>query len=192
MTKTQYYTATSIDGFIADENNSLDWLFEVGSGQDAGGRYTAFFSQVGAMVMGSTTYLWIVDHGQLLDHPDKWGDEFGYADTPCWVFTHRDLPRVPGADLSFVRGDVDRVHQEMRQAAGDKNIWVVGGGDLAGQFVDHGLLDEIILGVAPVTLGAGAPVLPRRLTGSALTLAALEQEASFAYLTYTVAALQVA
>jgi dihydrofolate reductase len=184
MTKTQYYTATSIDGFIADENNSLDWLFEVGSGQDAGGRYTAFFSQVGAMVMGSTTYLWIVDHGQLLDHPDKWGEEFGY--------THRDLPRVPGADVSFVRGDVDRVHQEMRQAADDKNIWVVGGGDLAGQFVDHGLLDEIILGVAPVTLGSGAPVLPRRLTGSALTLVALEQETSFAYLTYTVAAPQAA
>jgi dihydrofolate reductase len=188
MTKTQYYTATSIDGFIADENNSLDWLFEVGSGQDAGGRYTAFFSQVGAMAMGSTTYQWVVEHGRLLEHPDKWRDEFGYGDTPCCVFTHRDLPAVRGAHLSFVRDDVELVHRQMREAADGKNIWIVGGGDLAGQFIDRGLLDEIILGVAPVTLGAGAPVLPRRLTGSALTLTAVEQDASFAYLTYTVAA----
>lgn len=188
MTKTQYYTATSVDGFIADQNNSLDWLFEVGEGQDAGGRYTEFFRQVGAMAMGSTTYLWVVEHGQLLEHPDKWRDEFGYGDTPCWVFSSRDLPPVPGADLSFVRGDVASVHRQMTEAAGDKNIWVVGGGDLAGQFIDRGLLDEIILGVAPVTLGAGAPVLPRRLTGSALNLAAVEQDGSFAYLTYAVAA----
>lgn len=184
MGKTQYYTATSIDGFIADENNSLDWLFEVGEGQDSGGRYTEFFAQVGAMAMGSTTYLWVVEHGQLLEHPDKWRDEFGYGNTPCWVFTHRDLPVVTGADLTFVRDDVESVHRRMTEAADGKNIWIVGGGDLAGQFIDRGLLDEIILGVAPVTLGAGAPVLPRRLTGPALTLSAVEQDSSFAYLTY--------
>jgi len=185
--KTQYYTATSIDGFIADENNSLDWLFEVGEGQDSGGRYTEFFSQIGAMAMGSTTYLWVVEHGQLLEQPNKWRDEYGYGDTPCWVFTHRDLPRVDGADVTFVRGDVEAAHRQMTGAADGKNIWIVGGGDLAGQFIDRGLLDEIILGVAPVTLGAGAPVLPRRLTGSDLTLSAVERDASFAYLTYEVA-----
>ncbi len=186
MTKTQYYTATSIDGFIADESNSLDWLFEVGSGQDSGGRYTAFFRDVGAMVMGATTYEWIVEYGQLLEHPEKWQDEFGYADVPCWVFTHRDLPPVPGAKLAFVRDHVDVVHRQMTEAADGKNIWIVGGGDLAGQFADSGLLDEIVLGVAPVTLGAGAPLLPRRLTGSDLHLAAVEQDDSFAYLTYQV------
>lgn len=185
--KTQYYTATSIDGFIADENNSLDWLFEVGEGQDTGGRYTEFFRQVGAMAMGSTTYLWIIEHGNLLEHPNKWQDEFGYGDTPCWVFTHRDLPVIAGADVRFARGDVEPVHRQMAAAAAGQNIWVVGGGDLVGQFVDRGLLDEIILGVAPVALGAGAPVLPRRLTGSALTLTGAEPDGGFAYLTYEVA-----
>ena len=51
----------------------------------------------------------------------------------------------------------------MTRAAGDRNIWIVGGGDLAGQFADAGLLDEVIVSIAPVTLGAGAPLLPRRL-----------------------------
>ena len=42
-------------------------------------------------------------------------------------------------------------------------MWLVGGGDLVGQFADLGLLDEILVTFAPVTLGAGAPLLPRRL-----------------------------
>jgi len=51
----------------------------------------------------------------------------------------------------------------LEQAAGNRNVWIVGGGDLAGQFADAGLLDEVIVYVAPVTLGAGAPLLPRRV-----------------------------
>jgi hypothetical protein len=76
-------------------------------------------------------------------------------------------PPVPGAKLTFVAGDVRPVHAAMRAAACDKNVWIVGGGELAGAFVDAGLLDELILGVAPVTLGAGAPLLPRRTSWSA-------------------------
>jgi dihydrofolate reductase len=76
------------------------------------------------------------------------------------------------------------VHEAMTTAAEGKNIWLVGGGELAGAFADAGLLDEIVLGVAPVTLGAGAPLLPRRLTSSRLTLTGMEQRGQFAYLTY--------
>lgn len=191
MTKTQYYTATSIDGFIADENNSLDWLFKVGATDEkvdaaaAKDRFGAFFADVGAMAMGSTTYEWVLEHDHLLDNPSKWQDYYGT--TPCWVFTHRTLPPVPGADLRFVSGDVVPVHEQLALAADDKNIWVVGGGDLVGQFADHGLLDEILLGVAPVMLGAGAPLLPRRLSGSDLTLSSVEHDAYFVFLTYTLA-----
>jgi len=165
MTKTQYYTATSLDGFIADADNSLDWLFEAdrGSGGGSQERFAAFFADVGAMAMGSTTYEWVLDHEHLLEKPGAWSEMYG--ETPTWVFTHRDLPPVPGADIRFVAGDVGPVHAEMVAAAGGRNVWLIGGGELVGQFADAGLLDEIIAGVTPVTLGEGAPLLPRRLTG---------------------------
>ena len=180
--KTQYYTATTIDGFIADENNSLDWLFEV----DEGGEnpFAEFFAGVGAFAMGSTTYEWILDYEHALEHPEKWLTPYG--DTPAWVFSSRELPVIPGANLHFVRGEVSPVHEEMVKAAGGRNIWLVGGGDLVGQFADRGLLDEVILGVAPVTLGGGAPVLPRRLTAADLTLTGARPLGQFAYLSYDV------
>jgi dihydrofolate reductase len=120
----------------------------------------------------------------LLDRPERWRE--WYADRPCWVFTHRDLPAVPGADIRFVSGDVRPVHCEMVRAAAGKNIWLVGGGELVGEFADHGLLDEIVLGMAPVTLGAGAPLLPRRLMSSRLRLAQVVQDGQFAQLRYLV------
>jgi dihydrofolate reductase len=184
MTSTQYFTATSIDGFIADEHNSLDWLFQAHSTHDQQARFGSFFSGVGAMAMGATTYEWVLEHDQLLDHPEKWHAYYG--DTPCWVFTHRRLPPIPGVDLSFVSGDVRPVHEALVLAAGGKNVWVVGGGDLAGQFADQGLLDEIQLVMAPVMLGGGAPLMPRRLARSELTLAVVDHEDQFVFLTYRV------
>ncbi len=165
MSPTQYYTATSLDGFIADADNSLDWLFEADRGSTGGteDRFGAFFSEVGAMAMGATTYQWVLDHEHLLEQPDKWSDMYG--DTPTWVFSHRLLPPIPGAAIRFVAGDVAPVHAQMVAAAGGRNLWLVGGGELVGQFADGSLLDEIIAGVTPVTLGSGAPLLPRRLTG---------------------------
>jgi dihydrofolate reductase len=178
---TRYYTATTIDGFIADADNSLDWLFEVADSDD---RFAPFFAGIGAFAMGATTYEWVLEHQKLLDQPQTWHEQYG--DTPAWIFTHRDLPRIPGANLTFVSGDVRPVHAAMTEAAGGRDIWLVGGGELVGAFADAGLLDEIILGVAPVSLGAGAPVLPRRLTSSRLALTAVEQVGPFAYLTYRV------
>lgn len=182
MTKTQYYTATTIDGYIADEHNSLDWLFAADQPADDGS-WARFFGDVGAMACGSTTYEWVVAHENLLDNPSRW-QEF-YADRPTWVFTHRELPVVPGADIRFVRDDLVSVHAEMVEAAGDRNVWIIGGGDLVGQFDDAGLLDEIILGVAPVTLGAGAPVLPRRIE-KRLALKEASASGGFAFLRYAV------
>ena len=165
--KTQYYTATSIDGFIADADNSLEWLFQVGSAGDEviQDEYPKFIAEVGAMAMGSTTYEWIAAHTGFLDDPAKW--EYTI---PTWVFSSRDLPRAEGLDIRFVSGDVRPVHAEMVEAAAGRNIWLVGGGDLVGQFHDHGLLDELVLGVAPVFLGSGAPLLPRRITAPTLKL----------------------
>ena len=93
--------------------------------------------------------------------PDKW-----YYAMPAWVMTHRDLeiPEIDGAkpDLRVASGSVRELYDAMVAAADGKDLWVVGGGDLAGQFADEGLLDEVITYIAPVTLGAGRPILPRR------------------------------
>lgn len=166
--KTQYYTATSLDGYIADTNHSLEWLFQFGDPED--GSYASFIQEVGAIAMGSTTYEWILNHDSL-DNPNANPAQPAWSYTqPAWVFTTRTLPTIPGADIRFVKGDVRPVYEEMRAIAQDKNIWVVGGGDLAGQFYDHGLLDEIIVTIASVTLGSGAPLLPRQITTPPLKL----------------------
>ena len=105
MGATQYYTATTLDGYIADDHNSLEWLFEVDRDAEEGEHsFAAFFAQVGAMAMGATTYKWVLDHERVLDEPGKWSGWYG--ETPCWVFTHGTLPTVPGANISFVQGDV--------------------------------------------------------------------------------------
>ena len=186
MPKTQYFTATSLDGYIADNANSLDWLFQAEAGANAesasGDLYHEFYAQVGALAMGATTYEWVLGHEKLLDKPESWP----YIGRRCWVFSHRQLPAVPGADISFASGDVRPVHQEMLAAAAGRNIWLVGGGDLVGQFADHGLLDEMILSVAPATLGGGAPLLPRRLTPGELTLTRCTDDGTFVYLRYAV------
>jgi dihydrofolate reductase len=157
---TQYYTATTLDGFIADPDNSLEWLFTRKQEDDGLLNYGDFIADVGALAMGATTYEWILDHEFAGKDPTEW--KWPY-EVPCWVFTHRQLPMVPNAPIEFTSGDVAPVHAEMVSAAGDRNRWVVGGGDLAGQFADVGLLDEVIVSIAPVTLGAGAPLLPRRI-----------------------------
>ena len=160
MTLTQYYTATSLDGFIADPDHSLEWLFTRKREPDGPLNYAEFIADVGAMAMGSNTYEWILGHEFAGKEPAEW--KWPY-DIPCWVFTHRRLPVVPDALIQFTSADVGAVHSEMAGAAGARNIWIVGGGDLAGQFADAGLLDEVVVMIAPVTLGAGPPLLPRRL-----------------------------
>ena len=168
--KTQYFTATSLDGFIADEQHSLDWLFQLGI--EPGDEYTHFMKDIGAIAMGSSTYEWLLKHHVFADPdaPKAWDYK-----QPTWVFTSRTLRTIPGADIRFVRGDVRPVHAEMAAAAKGKNVWLVGGGELVGQFHDHGLLDELHIGVASVTLGGGAPLLPRRILAPTLRLVSVKQ-----------------
>ncbi|HEY0890172.1 MAG TPA: dihydrofolate reductase family protein [Nocardioides sp.] len=182
MTRFVYATATTLDGFLADADNSLDWLFAVEGGEESLSGLAEFTAGVGVLVMGSTTYQWVLDHERLLDHPEKWR-EF-YPGMTTFVFSSRDLPVIPGADLTVVSGPVADHLPTILAAAGDKDVWVMGGGDLAGQFTDIGRLDEIMLSVAAVTLGSGAPLLPRRLESDRLRLVHVAQVGQFAELRY--------
>jgi dihydrofolate reductase len=177
---TQYYTATTLDGFIADPDDSLDWLFTRRREEGGPLDYGQFIARVGALAMGSTTYEWILDHEFAGKDPAEWRWPY---DVPCWVFTHRRLAVVPAAPIEFAAGDVAAVHRAMVAAAAGRNVWIVGGGDLAGQFADAGLLDEVLVTIAPVTLGAGAPLLPRRIE---LRLEELGRNGDFAAARYSV------
>jgi len=168
--KTQYYTATSLDGFIATEDDSLEWLFALGDLSDSS--YPEFISEVGALAMGSATYEWMIRNAEKLSQ--ETGSSWPYSQ-PTWVFTSRDLSTIDGADVRFATGGVDQFHREMQSVAGTKNIWIVGGGDLAGQFYDAGLLDELIVQIGSVTLGKGKPLFPRRVLSPNLILKSVKQ-----------------
>ena len=181
MSLTQYYTATTLDGFIADPNDSLGWLFTRDQDHDGSLNYRAFIADVGALAMGSTTYEWILDHEFADKDPVDWRWPY---EIPGWVFTHRDLRVVPDASVEFTSDLVETVHARMVETAGGKNVWLVGGGDLVGQFADVGLLDELIVYVAPVTLGAGKPLLPRHIE---LRLEETARNGDFVTVRYSVA-----
>jgi dihydrofolate reductase len=168
--KTQYFTATSLDGFIATEDDSLEWLFPLGSLDDSS--YPEFIAEVGALAMGSATYEWMLRNAEKV--AAETGSSWPYTQ-PAWIFSRRTLPAIEGADLRFVQGDVRQAHDQMRAAAGSKNIWIVGGGDLAGQFYDAGLLDELIVQIGSATLGKGKSLFPRRVLSPRLRLVSVRQ-----------------
>jgi len=106
--------------------------------------------------MGRTTYEWVREQIDATEWPYR---------QPTWVLSHQQLEPIEGADLRFASGNVAAVLEQINDTVPDQEgvLWLVGGGDLAGQLADEGLLDELIVSYAPVTLGAGAPLLPRRV-----------------------------
>jgi dihydrofolate reductase len=168
MSKIQYYCAASLDGYIAEADDTLEWLLRYeGSFQGAGaepieGAYERFYEGIGALVMGSATYEFILEEGM----------EWPYKGKPTWVLSTRDLPEpeVEGADLRIVAAAVSSLRDEMVAAAGERDLWIVGGGNVASQFADEGLLDEVLVTVVPVVLGTGKPLFDRRLPGGPLQL----------------------
>lgn len=175
-------TATTLNGWIADEHHSLDWLFSVEGGEqpDEG----LFPADARVIVEGSTTYEWVLRHEDLLAKPERWSELFG--DKPTFVFTSRDLPIPEGADVRLVSGDVAEVLPAIRKAAAGGDIWLVGGGELAGAFFDAGALDRIELSVAPAALPGGAPLLPRRIGPDRLRLESTRAHGQFARLVYEI------
>jgi dihydrofolate reductase len=172
MSRTQYYCAMSLDGYIAESDDTLAWLMEYegsfeGEGAEPGGRggYERFYEGVGALVMGSATYEFI------LREPAA-GPEWPYKGKPSWILSSRELPQPDGEDVDawIVDAKVPELHDEMIAAAGDRNLWVVGGGNVASQFANEGLLDDVLVTVVPVVLGEGKPLFDRRVPGGPMQL----------------------
>jgi dihydrofolate reductase len=168
MSRVQYYAAATLDGYIADPDDGIEWLtgyqgsYEGDDAEAMKGSYGDFYEGVGALVMGSTTYEWVLDHV----------DEWPYSEKPTWVLSSRGLPQPRGGDeVKVVNAPVTELYDEMIAAAGDRDLWVIGGGNVASQFADEGLLDEILVTVVPVVLGEGKPLFDRRVPGGPMQLA---------------------
>ena len=163
MGRTQYYCAATLDGYIADPDDGLGWLFGYEGTYDGEGAEPPPMSEGGA-------YERFYD-GVVLDHMGE-GDDWPYAGKPYWVLSSRDLPTPPDeqADVRIANAQVADLHEEMMAAAGDRNLWVIGGGNVASQYVDAGLLDELLLTVVPVVLGEGKPLFDRPLPGGPMQL----------------------
>ncbi|MDY4041283.1 MAG: dihydrofolate reductase family protein [Collinsella sp.] len=167
-----FYTSSTLDGFLATEDHSLAWLFKQDFDTEGPMAYPAFIERIGALAMGASTYRW------LLEQDGPWP----YAQ-PTWVFTHRELAVPEGADIRFVDGSPSDLIAGMEESAGGKDLWVVGGGGLATQFAEAGLLDEVWVQFAPVTLGSGRPLF----TGSMqLDLLEVERNRDFVCTHYQV------
>jgi dihydrofolate reductase len=172
MSRVQYYCAASLDGYIAEADDSLDWLTKYqGSykGEDAKpikGSYDRFYEGIGALVMGSVTYEWI------LAHTGEGIDDWPYKGKPAWILSTRDLPVPEGdeVDVRIADAAVADLYEEMIAAAGERDLWVVGGGNVASQFAEAGLLDDLLVTVVPVVLGEGKPLFDRRLPGDPMQL----------------------
>lgn len=149
---TVYFTASSLDGYVVDEADSLDWLTSRAVDADGPFGYDAFIKTIGALVMGSATYEWVVNN-----HPGDW-----IYEQPSWLLTHR--PHIIAEDhpVQAFDGDVAELHPKLVSAAAGKDVWVVGGGETAAQFAAAGLIDEMIVSYTPCSLGAGARLLPIR------------------------------
>jgi dihydrofolate reductase len=145
--------AMSLDGFIAGPGHSMDWVFEYTAPEEI----PDVIQATGAMLSGRNSYD-VGERDAALGRPS--GDAYGGAwNGPMFVLTHRP-PEQPSPGVSFCSGDVAAAVATAKQAAGDKDLIVLGA-DVVRQCLERGLVDEIQLMILPVLLGDGV-----RLYGS--------------------------
>lgn len=164
------YIATSLDGYIAKENHSLEWLFKSEGEGDNG--YTEFYETIDTVLIGRKTYeqILILDDGN-----------FPYKDEKCYVFSKSISGKNQHVD--FVNADIVSFTNELKKQKG-KDIWIVGGGDLLQGFLKENLVDEIIITIAPTIIGKGIPLFQEVDIEIDYSLVDLKRIGEFAQLRY--------
>ena len=152
----KFYTAASLDGYIARKDGSIDWLC---GGNDSMEDYGRFFATVDCLVMGRSTYEAILGFGQ-----------WPYSGKPCYVMTHIPPENNPHR-VQFVSEGVEAFLKTTEKKA--NTIWLVGGANLTGEFLGHGLIDEFSIFFMPILLGDGIPLFPRNSIERSLVLKAV-------------------
>ncbi len=143
------YIATSLDGFIARENGSIDWLtkYEHSSETDYG--YSEFYASIGTVLMGRKTYEQVLGFG-----------DWPYGEKKVYVFTRKKEPLRREKNVEFVSGDVGEFVRRLKDNTED-DIWLVGGSQLIKVFLEEDLVQDLIVFMVPIILGSGIPLFDR-------------------------------
>jgi dihydrofolate reductase len=141
--------ATSADGYVARADGNLDWLTKRPAPRGFYG-LPKFSGSVDAKILGRKTF----------DLSVKLGANFK-ADDAHYVFSRRTPPASVPAGVQFVTQPIRVFAERLRRKAG-KNIWLMGGGEIIGSFLDEGAIDEFIITVMPTFIGAGIPLMAPR------------------------------
>ncbi len=168
--KVVLFIATSLDGYIAAEEDSLEWLFQVEGEGDNG--YSEFYETIDTIILGRRTYDWIID---------KEGDNFPYKDAKCYVYSN--TYKGKNEFVEFVNEEPVSFVRRIKEGEG-KNIWIVGGGNLLQDFIKQDLVDEFIITVAPVLVGSGIPLFHKIDMQKELHLLSIKRYNQFAELHY--------
>jgi len=150
------YIATSLDGFIARKDGSVDWLSPYEKGQEDYG-YNEFYKKIGIVIMGNATYKQVLTFG-----------DFPYRGKDCFVFT-RNKDKRKDENVTFVsRSAQDFIRQlNLRD---NKNIWLVGGASIVDEFLKSDLIEEFIITIIPILLGDGISLFKGRSNEKKLKL----------------------
>lgn len=165
------FIASTLDGYIATKDHDLNWLFNVEGEGDNG--ISAFYNTIDTVIMGRTTYDWVMAHE----------DVFPYQDKECYIFSR--TPREDTEYVTFVNKDVVSFTNKLKSKSG-KNIWIIGGGELLSDFIKENLVDEIIVTIAPVLLGNGIPLFRQNNFQTLLKLNSINRFNQFVELRYEV------
>lgn len=166
------YIATSLDGYIATKEESLEWLFSVEGEGDNG--YSEFYDTVDTILIGRVTYDWIMKQEN---------GNFPYKGKECYVFSR--TKKEDNEYVHFVNDNVIELTRKLKQTDG-KKIWIVGGGNLLHTFLQEDLVDELIINIAPVLIGKGIPLFIEKEQQTALSLKSMQRFGQFTELSYQV------
>ncbi|GGG44168.1 dihydrofolate reductase family protein [Hymenobacter glacieicola] len=156
MRKVVLYIATSLDGYIASPDGSVEWLPTPPPGEDYG--YANFLATADATLLGRATYEQVLSFG-----------EWPYPTLTNYVFTHRPPAEPAHASVHFITEDPTRFVTQLKQQPGN-TIWLIGGSTLASPLLAAGLIDELMLFIVPQLLGSGIPLWREQPRPRALTL----------------------
>jgi dihydrofolate reductase len=149
MVKIKLFIATTLDGFIARENGSLDWLFELPNPNQIDHGYTNFMKEIDIIIMGRKTY------DEVLGFDIEWP----YSNCITYIVTKDENYNVKTANSQLLHQINQQVIQKLISES-KQNIWLVGGGELITQFLNEKAIDEITLCMIPIILGKGIQLFP--------------------------------